>query len=412
MEIKNPQKIPLKNPLNICDHISSSKLEIDEKYLTLKPKMEQNGYKMEIKNPQKSPEISPQNFFCNKCDYFTCNKKDFNKHCLTSKHLKEKNPKKIPKKSPKKSQQEYAVDFCCNKCEYFTNNKKDFHKHCLTSKHLKEIYDNPNLIENEIKDSKSSEFYCECGKIYKYYSGLYKHQNSCNFLFSKKDNLSFKEQITPELILKVIEQNKELTNVILQQNNTINKLCDNNNNNTNITNNTQFNNSNNNNNKTFNLNLYLNETCKNAMNIDEFVENIKLSLDDLEYTGRKGYIEGISNIILKNLKRLGEYDRPIHCSDYKREVLYIKSNNTWNKEEENKPILTNAIKTIANHNIKQITKWKEKNPDCINANSKKNNLYLKIVSNSMCGISKEETNKNLNKILSNVAKEVIINKNN
>ena len=210
--------------------------------------------------------------------------------------------------------------------------------------------------------------------------------------------------------MKVIEQNKELTNIILQQNNTINKLCDSNNN-TNITNNTQNNNSNNNN-KTFNLNLYLNETCKNAMNIDDFINDIKLSLDDLEYTGRKGYIEGISNIILKNLKRLGEYNRPIHCSDNKREVLYIKHNNTWNKEEDDKPILTNAIKVIANQNIKQISKWKEKNPDCINSDSKKNNLYLKIVSNSMCGINKEETNKNINKILSNVIKELTINKNN
>jgi hypothetical protein len=146
------------------------------------------------------------------------------------------------------------------------------------------------------------------------------------------------------------------------------------------------------------------------MNIDEFVDNIKLSLEDLEYTGRKGYIEGISNIILKNLKRLGEYDRPIHCSDNKRQILYIKRNNTWSKEEDDKPILTNAIKAIANENIKQISKWSEQNPDCKNSNSKKNDLYLQILSNSMCGIDKEETNKNINKIVSNVIKEVTINK--
>ena len=150
---------------------------------------------------------------------------------------------------------------------------------------------------------------------------------------------------------------------------------------------------------------------KNAINIDEFVDNIKLSLDDLEYTGRKGYIEGISNIILKNLNRLSEYDRPLHCSDNKREVLYIKRNNVWNKEERDKPILTNAIKNIANQNIKQIAKWREENPDCTKADSKKNNLYLKIVSNSMCGIDKEETTKNINKIVSNVIKEVAITKN-
>ena len=207
------------------------------------------------------------------------------------------------------------------------------------------------------------------------------------------------------MVIKLIEQNKELTNVIIQQNNTINKYCDTNG--TNITNNTQINN----NNKTFNLNLYLNETCKDAMNIDEFIDDIKLSLEDLEYTGHKGYIEGISNIILKNLERLGEYNRPIHCSDNKREILYIKHNNKWNKEEADKPILTNAIKVIANQNIKQISKWRDENPDCANSESKKNNLYLKIVSNSMCGIDKEESNKNMTKILSNVIKEVTINKN-
>jgi hypothetical protein len=235
---------------------------------------------------------------------------------------------------------------------------------------------------------------------------LTKHKKKCSL--HKTDKIISNEQLTPELILKVIEQNKELTNIILQQNTTINKLCDSNNN-TNITNNnTQINNSENN--KTFNLNFYLNETCKNAMNIDEFVDNIKLSLEDLEYTGRKGYIEGITNIILKNLNRLGEYDRPIHCSDGKRQTLYIKHDNTWTKEESDKPILTKAIKAIANENIKQISKWSEKNPDCKKSNSKKNDLYLQIVSNSMCGIDEEESEKNINKIISNVTKHVTINK--
>jgi len=306
--------------------------------------------------------------------------------------LREMEIKKSQKSPPK---------FCCEKCNYNTSNKKDFTKHCLTAKHKMEE------DGNEMEKKKSPKYSCDCGKHYKSYSGLWKHTNVCKYILPDHEKIICKDQITPEIILKVIEQNKELTNIILQQNNTINKLC-NSNNNTNITNNTQIHNSN----KTFNLNFYLNETCKNAMNIDEFVDTIKLSLDDLEYTGRKGYIEGISNIILKHLNRIGEYYRPLHCSDNKREVLYIKSNNTWNKEEDNKPILTNAIKTIANQNIRQISKWKEENPDCINAESKKNNLYLKIIKKSMCGIDKEETNKNMNKILSNIVKEVIIHKNN
>jgi hypothetical protein len=304
--------------------------------------------------------------------------------------------KKCPIKIPK--------IFSCDICHYNTSNKKDYNKHCFTPKHINGINGNNQEI------NKSPQHLCICGKIYKSYSGLWKHKNTCVATNNSSDTYSnHLHEITPELILKVIEQNKELTNIILQQNTTINKLCDSNNN-TNITNNnnTQINNSENN--KTFNLNFYLNETCKNAMNIDEFVDNIKLSLEDLEYTGRKGYIEGITNIILKNLNRLEEYDRPIHCSDGKRQTLYIKRDNTWTKEEGDKPILTKAIKAIANENIKQISKWSEKNPDCKKSYSKKNDLYLQIVSNSMCGIDKEESEKNINKIISNITKHVTINK--
>ncbi len=291
------------------------------------------------------------------------------------------------KKSPK-----IPKNFHCILCDYVTSSTKDYRKHCLTAKHARK--QNGNNMEMK----KSPQGICSCGKKYLSPSGLWKHQKICPFSGENP------QPITSDLILKVIEQNKELTSIIIEQNKTINKIFDNNC----KTTNTQFNN--NSNNKTFNLNVYLNETCKNAINIDQFVDNINLSLEDLEYTGKKGYTEGISNIILKNLKRLGEYDRPIHCSDFKREILYIKRDNMWHREEDNKPILTNAIKSIANENIKQISKWKDENPDCVYSDSRKSNLYLKIVSNSMSGVDKEETNKNINKIMSNVIKEVTINK--
>ena len=179
------------------------------------------------------------------------------------------------------------------------------------------------------------------------------------------------------------------------------------------THNTTNNNTNtNSHNKTFNLNFFLNETCKDALNINDFVSSIKVSLTDLENTGRQGYVEGVSNIILKNLNNLEQYQRPIHCSDFKREVIYIKDNDKWEKECEEKPLLTKAIKVIANENIKKIMEWKETNPDCTNSESKKNNLYLKIVSNSMNGLDKEEGAKNITKIISNVAKETQIQKEN
>jgi hypothetical protein len=146
------------------------------------------------------------------------------------------------------------------------------------------------------------------------------------------------------------------------------------------------------------------------MNISDFVSSIKVSLSDLENTGRQGYIEGISNIILKNLNNVEQNLRPIHCSDVKREVFYIKDNNEWQKENEEKPILTKAIKVIANENIKQIKSWREKHPDCTDSDSKKNKLYLKIVSNSMNGLTEEESQRNISKIISNVSKETIIQK--
>ena len=178
----------------------------------------------------------------------------------------------------------------------------------------------------------------------------------------------------------------------------------NSNNTNNITNNTT-------NNKTFNLNVYLNETCKDAMNITEFINSINFNLEDLENTGRKGYIEGISNIFIKNLNNIEHHLRSIHCSDQKRETIYIKDdNNEWKKEGDDKPILTKAIKNVANQNIRQIKNWTEKYPDCTKSHSRKNDFYLKIVSNSMNGLTEEESKKNINKIISNVAKEVVINK--
>jgi hypothetical protein len=163
-------------------------------------------------------------------------------------------------------------------------------------------------------------------------------------------------------------------------------------------------------NKTFNLQVFLNEQCKDALNIGEFVEQIKIQLSDLETTGRLGYVEGVTRIINKNLNDLDQSKRPIHCSDVKREVLYIKNDDQWVKENESKPILTKAIKQIANENIKQIGEWKKKYPDCTDSDSRKNDMYLNIVSNAMSGCTVEEQSTNYEKIITKVAKEVVIEK--
>jgi hypothetical protein len=240
-----------------------------------------------------------------------------------------------------------------------------------------------------------------CDKTFNDRAGLWRHKKKCIPIEEEQteengyyEGVNIKDK--DALVLHLLKQNGELQKSLIELSK--DKSITNNNN-------TNCHNTNNN---AFNLNFFLNETCKDALNITDFVSSIKLSLDDLENTGRKGYIEGISNIILKQLNKLGHYDRPIHCADQKREVLYIKNDNQWIKESEEKPLLTKAIKTIANENIKQIKTWREQNPDCTVSDSKKNSLYLKIVSNSMSGSDKIECDKNLNKIISNLAKETII----
>jgi hypothetical protein len=182
-----------------------------------------------------------------------------------------------------------------------------------------------------------------------------------------------------------------------------NNMSISNNNNTNT-------NNNNSHNKTFNLQFFLNEECKDALNISEFVSSIKVELEDLEATGRLGYVEGVSRIMNKNLKVLDVNKRPIHCSDLKREVLYIKNDDQWTKEEDAKPILKRAIKDVAFENIKMIGEWRKKYPGCMASDSRKNDLYLKIVGNAMSGLTTEEQLSNIDKIVSKVAKEAVINK--
>jgi hypothetical protein len=295
-----------------------------------------------------------------------------------------------------KSCEKDAYKFSCEYCHYNTDRKSSYDKHLTTAKHLKLTNDNK---KGEISCI-NKQFICEfCDKTFMSRVGLWKHKKKCT-----EENI--KNELTnsnDKLVLLLVKENAEFKNIII-------KLLENVSS-TNITNNnTNSHNTTNNDNKTFNLNFFLNETCKDAMNINDFVSSIKVSLSDLENTGRQGYIEGITNIVLKNLNNVEHNLRPLHCSDTKREVFYIKDNNEWKKENEEKPILTKAIKVIANENIKQIKHWRDKYPNCTDSDSKKNNLYLKIVSNSMNGSTVEESCKNIDKIISNVAKEVIIDK--
>jgi hypothetical protein len=250
-----------------------------------------------------------------------------------------------------------------------------------SAKHRKQALGDANYAQIMLNQKYSCE---TCNRGYSSRNGLWKHKKSCS-------------NIDKELIMMLLKQNAQL----IEHNSELVKHG---------INNTMNSHNTNSNNKTFNLQFFLNETCKDALNISDFVNSIQLQLTDLEETGKLGYVEGISNVVLRNLKELDTTRRPIHCSDLKREVLYIKDDNEWVKDSNEKEKIKSVIKQVANKNMKKIPDWVKMNPDCYNSSSKNNDKYLQIVSNSMSGSTIEEQHMNLNKIITKVAKEVAIDK--
>jgi hypothetical protein len=251
----------------------------------------------------------------------------------------------------------------------------------------------------------SIKYQCEnCNKSYESRNGLWKHKNSgiCsqNQPQNQPQNITnitnnnMINGLTEQLVIELIKQNKELLEIVK--------------NGTNITNTNVTGNTTNSHNKAFNLQFFLNETCKEAMNIGEFVDSLKIQLSDLEHVGENGYIEGISNIIVKNLKELDVTKRPVHCTDKKRETVYIRDNNIWEKDED-KSKMHKLIKKVAFKNVNMFQKFKEKHPDCLNYKSKYNDQYNTIIYESMGGKGDDDDMKN-EKIIKNVLKEVVVNK--
>ena len=285
--------------------------------------------------------------------------------------------------------QESSKNYKCISCDYYTSRESQYKRHILTSKHNNETF------ETKMKQKGSIKFECECGNKYNSRTTLWRHKKSCEIT----EIIKKKEPTDKQLIMLLIKENSELKNMVFdvcQKIQPINNIVNSNNNS-------------NSNNKTFNLQFFLNETCKDAMNIMDFVDSIKLQLSDLENVGKLGYVEGISNIITSNLNALDVTQRPIHCADKKREVIYIKDEDKWEKEDEEKRKIKKAIHRVVCKNQRLITNFKEEHPDCLKASSKFSDQYNKIIVESMGGSGDNDKEKE-EKIIRNISKNVIIEK--
>jgi len=302
-----------------------------------------------------------------------------------------------------KNVQKSAPEFECSICHYICSRKFAFDRHLLTRKHEKraQMLTNIDFPAYTKVESVQLKYNCECGKQYNHRQSLFVHKKKCQNVAEKKapeskdellmqlikENQEFKQMIIEQNAL-VLEQNKKNSELMLelaQKPTTITNNCTNKN--------------------RFNINLFLNEKCKDAMNITDFVDSLQLTLGDLEKTGELGYVKGITNIIVKGLNELDVYKRPIHCSDIKRETLYIKDNDAWEKEKEDKKRITRAIKHISIRNAKQINEWTKENKGYNVSSNKKSDKYLKLIIEANGGEEDE-----INKIITNVSTHIAIDK--
>ena len=299
------------------------------------------------------------------------------------------------------------IIYNCIFCDFNTCKKTDFTRHNTTQKHISNI----KATECNKKNENSPKYLCEiCEKSYTNRTGLWRHKKTCkiadnsdtegeNVVISNTHTYNELNEIK-EIMKYLMKDNSEMKNIILEV--VKNGINNTNNNHSNNTTNT------NSHNKAFNLQFFLNETCKDVMNISEFVESIQFQLSDLERLGEIGYVEGISNIIVKNLNKLDITKRPVHCTDKKRETMYIKDENKWEKDEEQKK-LRKMIKKVADKNARLLSKFTEKYPDYKNYYSTDSDKYSKIIVESMGGSGNNDLEKE-DKIIRNIAKNVVVEK--
>ena len=294
-----------------------------------------------------------------------------------------------------------AKMYSCESCDFKCSKLSNYNKHLATLKHINYTSGyNKDMIKELENSTKVEEHRCECGKIYNYSSGLWRHKKKCN-------NPALSSETKLDIVELLINENKEFKNVILdlfKSNSELQKqmleVCKNSNSNNTI----------NSHNKNFNLNFFLNEQCKDAMNIMDFVNTFQLQFSDLERIGEVGYVEGISNIIIDKLNEMDVYKRPIHCSDAKREIMYVKDKDVWAKENANNDKIRLALKHITKKNTDMIRPWANAHPGVLNSDHRLNDKYQEMIIEAMGGNKNKTMKEGEDKIIKKISKMVLIDK--
>jgi len=313
--------------------------------------------------------------------------------------------------------QKIPTIFECKCCNYNTSNKKDYSKHLLTRKHRL------STERQHFSPQKPLTFSCDiCNKVYKERTGLWKHKQKCS---GKANHQPTHEEPArepikmpePEVFIELLKQNQEFKQLMIDQSKQIQEQQNDNQqlqkqlidavkiSGSHIENQTI-----NNNNQKFNLNFFLNEQCKDAINMSEFIDNMELDIEDLTETGRLGYVGGISRILVNKLQELDIYKRPLHCTDMKRETLYIKENDEWSKDDNSKKRMTSLIGKVANKNCRNLNKWTDNHPEYQVFDSPDNMEYMRLTQTVLGGLGEQECKQFKDRIIRGVIKEVMVNK--
>jgi len=322
-----------------------------------------------------------------------------------------KNPQNLPKN---------PQIFSCEKCNYTTSNKKDYSKHCATRKH-QNVTNVTIEVTEKIPEENGLHICSQCGKKYVSRMGLWRHTKVCNPVENIQSVLPIGDDITSNepiknYIMKLVEQNNELKNMFIQQNTELQEIREHNNQMqtfiseqpkqiTNIQNNIQNKTVNN-----FNLMVFLQERCKDALNMSQFIDTLQINTQSVEYTGAHGYVNGITKIFMDGLNQLDIHERPIHCTDLKRETLYIKENDKWEKDTEEKAKFKHALATVVNRNVAQVSHWEKENPRSQIPETEEYEFYFDIVRQSLGGGNHDVTARNNDKILRAIAGKVYLDK--